>query len=100
MLFPMSVIYGMHIILVTYLIAYLAVRGCLGSGAMPFYLVTLKYIIYWKIMSFGFKNLDSSGIVIGMVSAIYLSLPLMYWINKVVVRRSEKENSLTNDRSS
>lgn len=89
MFYALSVIYGIHIILITYLIAFLAVRACLGSGVFPFYIVTLKYVIYFGIFYFGFKNLDSSGIVVGMVAAIYLSLPIMYWVNKVVVKRFE-----------
>ena len=94
MLFALSIVYGIHIILITYGLAFVAVRGCLGSGSMPFYITTLKYLIYFLILRFGFKNLDSSGIVIGIVAAVYLSLPLMYWVNKWVVRRSEETGQI------
>ncbi|MBI2711848.1 MAG: hypothetical protein HYX41_03135 [Bdellovibrio sp.] len=90
MFFALSVVYGVHVILLAYLICFLAVRGFMGGGAVPFYLTTLKYVIYFLVLKFGFKHLDSSGIAVGMVLGVYLSLPVMYWVNRLVVSQMEK----------
>jgi hypothetical protein len=84
MLSLISILYGAHIIAVVYLISFVAVKGCFNSGAIPFYLVVGKYILYWQLMVFGFKHLHAFGIIAGMVGATYLSLPLLYWVNKKI----------------
>ena len=77
----LSVFYGFNLVVLIYLISYIAVKGALGSGAIPFVVVTGKYLIYWKAIGFGFQYLATWGIISGLVGGIYLSLPILYWVN-------------------
>ena len=90
----LSVVYGLHMVALIYLITYLAVRGTLGTGAIPFFVVIGKYLIYWKLVTFGFQHLTTWGILSGFIGGLYLSLPLLYWVNqKFSFSPSEKRKS-------
>lgn len=78
----LGIVYGIHIVLVIYLITYFAVKGHFGKGSFSFFLVVLKYLIYWKLVTFGFKYLPAQGILIGFTGGLYLSLPILYLVNK------------------
>jgi hypothetical protein len=54
----------------------------MGKRSIPVYLLMGKYLIYWQVMSFGFKYLNHWGIIVGFVAGIYLSLPILYLLNK------------------
>lgn len=65
-----------------YFFTYLSVRSFMGKGVIPFFLVPLKYLIYWKLISVGFKYLPALWIMVGIVSGVYLGFPFFYWINR------------------
>jgi preprotein translocase subunit SecF len=80
----LAVIYGLHLVALIYFSTFITTKGLLGSGGFPFYMILLKYFIYWKTITFGFSYLSMWGIVIGLISGIYISLPILYYINKKV----------------
>ncbi len=82
MFYLLSFLFGFHLIVLVYFFTYLAVRAFVGAGSMPLYLLIGKHLIYWQLIRVGFGYLHSNSIIIGMVGAIYLSLPFFYWINR------------------
>jgi hypothetical protein len=82
MLEVLSLLYGAFLITLVYGVSYLSVRGVLGKGAVPFFLILAKYFIYWKVIAYGFRTFSTSWILMGFVSGVYLSLPLLYFFNK------------------
>ena len=78
----LSIFYGFNIVVLIYLFSYLGARGIVGSGGIPSYLVAGKYLVYWQVIAFGFKFLPAWGILSGLTGGIYLSLPLMVFLNK------------------
>ena len=82
----LGVLYGLHIVLVIYGITFFAVRGVSRRGAAPILLVLGKYLIYWGLVVFGFKHFPFWAIMAGFVGGIYLSLPILYWVNRWVNR--------------
>ena len=78
----LSILYGFFIVALVYFFSYLSVRGFMAKGSMPIYLVIGKYFVYWKVIVLGFKYLPAWGIITGMISGTYISLPIWYWINK------------------
>jgi hypothetical protein len=88
----LSFLYGIHLAGLIYFMSYLAARGTMGSGAIPFALMVGKYLIYWLVISFGFKHLFGEWILFGLVAGIYLSLPILYWVNKRLSSGDEDGN--------
>lgn len=86
MIYFLAIVYGLHFALLVYFVAYIAARGILGKGAAPVYIVVAKYLIYWCVISFGFKYLPAGGILLGFTAGLYLSLPVLYWVNKRLTR--------------
>lgn len=82
MTFILAFIYGLHLVALVYLSAFITVRGLMGSGKVPFYLILAKYFIYWKVIQIGFKSLPNGAILVGLIGGIYLSLPVLYLVNK------------------
>jgi hypothetical protein len=82
MLEVLSLIYGALMIALVYGVSYLSVRGVMGKGAVPFFLILAKYFIYWKAIVYGFKTFSTPWILMGFVCGVYLSLPLLYYFNK------------------
>jgi len=82
----LAVLYGAHITVLIYLFAYVSVRAIMGRGAAPLVIVLIKYLIYWKVIAFGFKHLPSGSILIGFTGSLYLSLPLLYLLNKKMLK--------------
>lgn len=78
----LSFCYGIFISLLIYIFTFLSVRRLLGKRSVPIYILMGKYLIYWKLLSFGFKHLLISNIIIGFIVGIYLSLPALYFLNK------------------
>jgi hypothetical protein len=83
-----GILYGLHIVLVIYLMTFLAVRSSMKGGRASILLVLGKYLIYWALISFGFKRLPPWAILSGFSGGIFLSLPILYWVNKKWVDRS------------
>lgn len=77
-----SLFYGLFMVGLIYGVSAWTVKGLSGKGFIPFYVILGKYFIYWKLIEFGFKSLNSTWILVGVVSGIYLSLPLVYYLSK------------------
>ncbi len=81
--FVLAVLFGIHIVLVVYLMAFIVARGVVkGGSGIPVVLTLSKYFIYWAAISYGSRHLPPAGILIGITSGIYISLPIAYFVNK------------------
>jgi hypothetical protein len=85
----LAIVYGIHLVLLLYVIAYVTVRGITKGGSIPFYIVLGKYFIYWQVITFGFNHLSGKHIMIGLTAGIYLSLPLLYFVNRYFNKKLE-----------
>ena len=82
MLTFLSITYGIHLVLLIYLISYFSARGVVKGGVVPVIVTLGKYGAYYAAIVFGFKYLDGKMIMLGFVGALYVSLTgiaLYYW---------------------
>src|ERR1700733_8538440 len=82
MMILLSVLYGIFIAALIYFFAFLSARTLFGKRGIPLFVTIFKYLIYWKIISFGFNHLLTWGILVGFTAGLYLSLPILYFLNK------------------
>ncbi len=87
----LGVIYGIHIVLIIYLITFISVKGMMQGKRGSIVLLLGKYMIYGALILFGFKRLPAWAILSGFIGGIYFSLPILYYINKKWVDSSEQK---------
>lgn len=90
MLSVLGILYGIHVVFLIYLIAYFSARGALRGGVFSVVLILGKYFLYWLILKFGFQHLPIWSIITGLIGGIYLSLPILYYINKKLNPENEE----------
>mgnify|MGYP007007269605 FL=1 len=65
-----------------YLISYWGARGVLRGSRISGLVVMGKYLVYWAVITLGFKAFPMMAVLVGFTAGLYLSFPVLYWINK------------------
>ena len=87
-----SFLFGIFLVFVLYFFTWIAVRGMVKGGVTPTFLVVVKYLIFWKLISEGFKHFLVIPGMIGFTLGIYLSLPALYLANRRCNRLRERKD--------
>lgn len=79
----LAIMYGLHVTLLLYFVSYISAKGILGGGSVfSGVIVVGKFLAYWKMITFGFAHFPAWGILCGMIGSIYVSLPILYWVDR------------------
>ena len=78
----LGVLYGLHVVFLIYVLTFFMVRGAMGGRTYPLFLILPKYLVYWFILDFGFKHLSVESVMVGFTGGVFLSLPVLYFLNR------------------